>query len=371
MKPTKKIAILLPSLAGGGAERISVNLANEFLHRGFSVDLILMSATGPFIDLLDPKINIVDLQVSRMREVFSPLKCYLQNEKPEVMLANMWPLTVISIISSKLAFVKTRIFVAEHITWSKAQIEYASWLRVLIPVSMRIFFPFADGIVANSNGTAVNLANFAGLSLDAITTIYNPVVNKLVTNVKETATSNIDSWNKAEIRILTVGNLKEQKNHELLLQAFSMLLKHRNANLLILGEGHLRSKLERQVAELGIENRVSMPGFRADPYPYYNEASLFVLSSDWEGLPTVLIEALASGTPIVSTDCPSGPKEILGDGRFGRLVPVSDALALCEAMAAALVADHDRVALRNHAKRFSIDNATDQYESLFFHSGPK
>jgi glycosyltransferase involved in cell wall biosynthesis len=184
--------------------------------------------------------------------------------------------------------------------------------------------------------------------------------------VSKTNFLGLSSWQSASFRILTVGTLKEQKNHELLLYAFSKLLERVDAHLLILGEGHLRKKLEALIDDLGIRANVSMPGFINDPSPYYQNASLFVLSSDWEGLPTVLIEALAFGTPVVSTDCPSGPREILCGGQFGYLVPMSNADALATAMAESLTATHDVIALKARAQDFDIDKAVVQYEALLF-----
>jgi glycosyltransferase involved in cell wall biosynthesis len=137
-----------------------------------------------------------------------------------------------------------------------------------------------------------------------------------------------------------------------------------DARLLILGEGERRDKLAAQIRALGLGDAVFMPGFVKDTAPYFERADLMVLSSISEALPTVLIEALAAGTPIVSTDCPSGPREILAGGRYGRLVPVGDAEALAAALAASLVAEHDRRLLIERSEDFSIDEATDQYERL-------
>ena len=366
MKYPKRVAILLPDLRGGGAERISINLANGLVDRGYVVDMVLLSATGPFLDLLRPEIRVVNLQVKRMRGVLLPLVHYLRQTKPHVMLACMWPLTVFSIIALKVARVATRIVVAEHNTWSVEQARYSLIQRFLIQKSMSFFFSSAHAVVAVSHGAANDLAIFAGLAHNKVTTIYNPVIDSSIKRFYKTEFLGQESWKSAQFKILTVGNLKEQKNHELLLRGFSILLKRVNAHLLILGEGHLRTTLETLVVELGIEANVSMPGFVNDPNPYYQHASLFALSSDWEGLPTVLIEALALGTPVVSTDCPSGPREILCDGQFGRLVPVRNAEALATAMVESLFASHDCMALKSRAQDFSISKAVDQYETLLF-----
>lgn len=231
---------------------------------------------------------------------------------------------------------------------------------------MRIFFPSAEGVVAVSNGAAEDFVYFSGLDRKKITTIYNPVIDSSVKNFDENLISDVNAWSNTQFRILTVGHLKIQKNHELLIHAFAILRKNFNVHLLILGEGDLRKKLEALINELRLNDCVSMPGFVSNPRPYYQRASLFALSSSWEGLPTVLIEALDAGTPVVSTDCPSGPREILLDGKFGQLVPMGDSQALANSMAESLAATHDTAALKARAQDFSIDKATDRYLELLF-----
>lgn len=366
MTKVERVAIFLPDLRGGGAERVSVNLANGLADRGYCVDMVLLSAAGPFLNLLRPDVRVVNLQVKQMRWALQPLIQYLRQTKPDAMLACMWPLTVFAVVARKVANVATRIIVAEHNTWSVSQAEYSPLQRFVIRKTMHFFFPSAEAVVAVSHGAADDLANFAKLVRNKVTTIYNPVIDTSNKMVLETEFLGLERWKSAPFRILTVGTLKEQKNHALLLRAFSILLKHKNAHLLILGEGHLRAKLEALIDDLGIKANVSMPGFFSDPSLYYQHASLFALSSDWEGLPTVLIEALALGTPVVSTNCPSGPREILCNGQFGRLVPVGDEEALASAMAEALNAEHDCMALQARARDFSIDMAVDKYEILFF-----
>lgn len=362
------VSILLPDLRGGGAERITVNLVNELVSRGFNVDLVLLSATGPFLENLDSNVHVVDLKVQRMRSVLLSLMRYLRMAKPDALLACMWPLTIISVLAQRLSYVGTRLVVAEHNTWSLSQAEYSGLQQFIIKITMQILFPFADAIVAVSDGAADDLAKFSRVDLKKISTIYNPVTDSSLIESKcdNQLSSSTHGWNSAAFRILNVGTLKDQKNQELLIRAFSKLPAEIGAHLLILGDGELRDKLELLIVELGIQGHVSMPGFISDPGPYYRHASLFALSSDWEGLPTVIIEALAVGTPVVSTDCPSGPREILCNGQFGRLVPVGDTAAFATAMAESLSTTHDRDALKARSRDFSIDKAVDKYVALFY-----
>lgn len=355
----------MPDLRGGGAERVAVNLANGFAQRGYAVDMVLLSATGEFLADLRPEIRVVDLHIKRMRWALLPLVRYLRQARPDAMLACMWPLTLTALWARSLARVPTRVVVAEHTTWSRSELLERWSVGWQVRTSMHHVFPYADGIVAVSQGAADDLARFANLDRNAITVIYNAVVG-------EEQAGSIGPlepagwWTGTHRRVLAVGTLKMIKDYATLLAALAQLRKQVDARLLILGEGECRAALEAQVRQLGLEGSVFMPGFVKNLPPYYQHADLHVLSSTGEGFGNVIIEALAAGTPVVSTDCLSGPREILCDGQFGQLVPVGDAHALAAAMAESLTATHDRAALKARAQDFSIDKAVDQYEALLF-----
>lgn len=361
----KLISIALPDLCFGGAERVAVTLANSFAKRGYAVDMVLLAATGEFLADLRPEIRVVDLQVKRLRWALLPLVRYLRQTRPAAVLACMWPLTIIALWARTLSWVATRVVVAEHTTWSRSELLKRRTVGWQVRTSMHHVFPQADGIVAVSQGAADDLASFANLDRNAITVIYNPVVGDEKPAASEPLTP-AGWWIGSHRRVLAVGTLSTAKDFATLLAAFARMRQRVDARLLILGDGACRPALVAQVRQLGLESSVYMPGFVNDPSPYYQHADLHVLSSTCEGLPNVLIEALAAGTPVVSTDCPSGPREILCDGKFGRLVPVGDAAALVEAMAEALAAPHDTAALKARAQDFSIDKAVDRYEELMF-----
>ena len=360
-----RVSILIPNLRGGGAERVAINLANGFAARGYSVDMVLMSATGELIGDLRSEVRIVDLKVKRLRAVLLPLVRYLRKGRPEALLACMWPLTVIALWAVRLAGARTRVLVAEHTTWSRDEIVRSPLVRWQVRATMHRTLPMADGIVAVSKGAADDLASFARLERRTITVIYNPIVGA-AKPLSSTPLVPDGWWTGAHRKLLAVGTLTKIKDYATLLRAFVVVAKHMDARLLILGEGASRPALEAQVRQLGLEGSVFMPGFVKDPSPYYKQADLHVLSSTGEGLPSVLIEALAAGTPVVSTDCPSGPREILCEGEFGRLVPMGNVAALAAAMAESLNAAHDSAALKARAQDFSIDKAVDQYERLLF-----
>lgn len=351
-----RISLLLPDMGFGGAERVNLNLANAFAERGLHVDVVLMKAAGDFLPLLDPRVRVVDLGRARARHLLLPLTRYLRERQPDALLANMWPLTGISILARTLARSRTRVVAVEHTSWSGDAHPRASGLTVAM---MRVLLPRADAALAVSAGAADDLMRFAGLPAGSVGVIHNPIVAKLGTDPAEALP---DPWEGGpQKRILAVGELKSEKDLPTLLRAFAILRRSVDARLILLGDGALRSSLEALVGALGLGPHVRMPGFDPCPARYYAHADLFVLSSHQEGFGNVIVEALEQGTPVVSTDCRSGPREILMDGEFGRLVPIRDPDALAEAMKASLSARHDPGRLKARAQDFSIDAIADQY----------
>jgi glycosyltransferase involved in cell wall biosynthesis len=229
---------------------------------------------------------------------------------------------------------------------------------------MRRLYPKADRIVAVSQGVADDLISLLNLPHEKVTVIYNPIVTpELFEQAKQPVSCSWFEQNRLPV-ILAVGRLTKAKDYPTLFRAFSLVRQVRPAKLLVLGEGEERSNLERLAIELGIQNDVSMSGFVDNPFAFMAKASVFVLSSAWEGLPTVLIEALSCGCPVVATDCRSGPREILDNGRYGRLVPVGDHEALAKAILETLDNPDfpaDRQTRLQRAMEFSVDAAVDKY----------
>ncbi|HYC96172.1 MAG TPA: glycosyltransferase [Sphingomicrobium sp.] len=359
------IALLLPNMGGGGAERVALTLIDHFVARGYSVDLVLMRAEGELLPLVPAEVQIVDLAVKRVRGLVGPLAAYLERAKPGAMQVSMWPLTVAAIVARAIQRSPTRIVISDHAALSKEYGDKGFWHRQLLRWSMRLFYPKAEARVVVAADTAKDLARLSGLPERSFEVIYNPVAPP-----SETAEGPAGEqlWNGSGRRILNVGRMNSQKNQRLLLDAFARLVQRCDARLIILGDGVLRSELERQAQDLGIAHRVEMPGFQLNLGSYYRSADLFVLSSDFEGYPLVLIEALHCGLPIVSTDCLSGPAEILDHGEFGRLVPCGDSARLAEAMVEALQLPANPERLRQRAAELTA-NATDRYLELIVGNG--
>ena len=365
---SKSIGILLPDLRGGGAERVAVNLANGFLSNGLVVEVVLMSYEGIFLGDLEQDIRVVNLQSLRLRNVIMPLVKYLRHRRPDNLLVFMWPLTVIALLARRLACVDTRIVVTEHTTWSRDPIVRSRWMRWLVRTTMHFLFPRAEAIVTVSHGAADDLARFAALDRSSINVIYNPVIsersNERMFLGDELLWAAAEGWwNGRHRRVLAVGALKPIKDYATLLSAFAGLRLRMDVRLLILGEGECYGELKAQVKRLHLENFVFMPGFVRNLAPYYRRADLHVLSSLGEGFGNVLVEALAAGTPVVSTDCQSGPREILMDGKLGTLVPVADPQALAVAMFDALTSSHNCTLLVSRAQEFSVYSAVSKYLS--------
>lgn len=333
------LACFLPSLSGGGAERIVLNLAAGFSARGYAVDLVLAKATGEYIDQVPPGVRIVDLGASRPLTAVPALVRYLRSARPRALLATIVHANLAALWALRLSGVATRCVVREASTLSVDLVHTSALNRFLLPRLIARDFLRAEGIVAPSRGVADDLARVTGLPRTAIRVIYNPVVSEALL---ERSRQPVDHrWLRGDgvPVIVGMGRLTQQKDFGTLIRAFARVRKQLRSRLLILGEGEDRSALQALSCSLGVADDVELAGFVANPYAYLSRAALFVLSSRWEGLPGALIEALACGAKVVSTDCPSGPREILDDGAYGQLVPIEDDGALAEAMRAALTGE--------------------------------
>ena len=360
----KTIAILLPDLRPGGAERVCLNLAQGFLARGYTVDLLLMHARGELLSEVSDRIRIVDLGARRLHGLFLPLRRYFMASRPAAVVVAMWPVTIAAILVAMLLRKAPRLVVSDHNVVSRSSAAKGQIKRWLLRRSIRWLYPRADAVVTVSHAVADDMAACTGLPRRLIATIHNPATRGTLP-APLPADDTVQGWRQPGCkRLITVGTLKPLKDQRTLIAAFAILRQQLPAKLLIIGEGPLRGALEAQVRELGISDDVVLLGFSQDPYPYYMAADLFVLTSMAEGFGNVLVEAMECGLPVVSTDCPGGPREILDDGQFGRLVSVGDADALAIAMYATLCEPPDVQRQRARAADFGVLRAVDAYLSL-------
>lgn len=358
-----KVCIFIPSLAGGGAERVMVTLANGFVERNVHVDLVVGSATGPYRADLSSKVRLVDLGQRRVARCLGPLATYLRQERPSALLSALTHSNVIAVIAARLARAGIRVVVSEHNHLSLAQgRDKSPRVRFLRQIARRTH-RMADGIVAVSEGVADDLVSYMGIKKNKVKVVYNPAVSPEV-HRRSQETVNHAWFNPGEPPVIIgVGRLVPQKDFPLLLRAFAKVKEKREARLIILGEGPLKDDLESLVVKLRLSSDVELLGFVDNPYAYMRKSALFVLSSAWEGFGNVLVEAMACGTPVVSTDCPSGPAEILEGGKWGRLTAVGDVQALSDAINEALE-DRTHPDVRLRACDFGVRQAVEGYLSL-------
>lgn len=363
------ISILLPDLGGGGAERIVVNLANTWSSWGYKTEIVLMQHGGEFSVTVNPSVSVYCLNCPRIRTVPWALTRYLMERRPNVLLANMWPLTSTAVLAWYLAGRRGKIFLCDHIALSEHVKRDLRVPLLGVKALLRLSYPKATGLIVVSKGVARDIATISGLPEKSFKVIYNPVVEEgqhpYLHYQKSSAIQFLLWGGEFRVHVLTVGSLKAQKNHRMLLHAFSKVAVKLDAALVILGEGDLRPILERDVEDLGLVGRVLMPGFHVDPSVWYREADLFVLTSDFEGFANVIAEALAWGIPTLSTDCPYGPSEILDGRRYGELAPVGDADAFASSICIALARRWDQRALQGRALEFSIPKQAQLYLDLF------
>lgn len=375
------IAVFLHSLSGGGAQRRTVTLVNAFAERGYKVDLVVVTATGPFESDIDRRVRTVELTNWRKGHPLARLPRrtqlvlavpllvrYLRRDCPGVFLSAASHLHVSVLLATRLARTSVPVVLRMSNQFSPTTAEGARpKRRVISTFLVRRLFRESRAAIAVSQGVADDLVNNAGYPRDRIKTIYNPV---LCEKLSERAAMPLDHPWFAEGQppvILGAGRVVRQKDFPTLVRAFARVRARRPARLLILGKskhGRTRRSLDELIEALGVAADVQFAGYVDNPERYMRRAGLLALSSAWEGLPGVLIEALACGCPVVSTDCPSGPREILDGGRVGRLVAVGDDAALAEAIVATLDAPPARESLLARARDFDVERAVDRYVSF-------
>lgn len=401
---TGRIALVFGSFRGGGVARSMLRTAEGLISRGYQVDLVVGRAEGDLLGEVPAGAGVVELDRSSViaarayaiaaktgetwtllrHLVFSrklsgkfryliSLVRYFRRTRPNAIFAATAPFNLISVWARNIASIEARVVVTEHNQLAPETLGKHRWRYDCSPALLRAGYLHADTIAAVSDGVARELVEFTGIARHRITVLYNPVVGP---HVLRGAQEPVDHpwFARGEPPVLLgVGMLKAQKDFPTLIRAFALVRQERPVRLIILGDvrnpekdGAYRAELLAMPKALGVEADVAFPGFVENPFAYMGHAAAFVLSSAWEGLPTVLIEALGCGCPVVSTDCPSGPAEILDHGRFGPLVPVGDEEALAAAIKSVLDSPLHRDLLKNRAHLFSTEQATAHQVQLLF-----
>jgi glycosyltransferase involved in cell wall biosynthesis len=362
--PTR-IAIFISFSGEGGVERMILNLAGGLRDEGFDVDLVLVKARGAHVLSIPAGVRVVKLNAHHTLTSLPALVRYLRRERPQVLLAAKDRAIKTAVLARAFARVPVRLVGRLGTTLSAALRGRSLIKKWVWYMSMRLFYRHVDRIIGVSQGVVDDVLAITSLPRERVRVVRNPVWTPELSRLAQESVGHPWLQTRDTPVILGAGRLTRQKDFATLIRAFAEVRTRRPCRLIILGDGNLRSYLETLASELNVRDDVSLPGFVTNPYAWIARARLFVLSSLWEGSPNVLTEALAIGVPVVSTDCPSGPREILKDGEYGTLVPMGDVTALAHAMAATLDHPLPRERLQEAARPYTVNQSVRGYLEAF------
>ncbi len=357
----KRLAIFVAFSGQGGVERAVLNLLQGFSTQPIEVDLVAVVGKYGWLPAIPwPNVRVVELGVKHTHLALPGLVRYLRAERPDVLMAAKDRAVRIAVLARWLARVDTRLVGQLHSSLLGLLATKTSIQRWLRTAPMRWLFPYVDQFICVSDGVAKETMQMAGIPHDRFIALPNPIITPEVYEKAQLPSGHPWLDEPGPPVILGAGRLAREKNFATLIRAFEQVSKDKDCRLVILGEGPLRGELERLVAELGLNGCVSLPGYAENPFAFMKRASLFALSSDWEGSGNVLIEAMALGTPVVSTAC-DGPSEILAGGKYGALVPIGDFNALAEAMLETMRQPLSAALLQEGAEPFSVTSSARRY----------
>ena len=358
---TAKLAIFLSTSGHSGVDRVMKNLIPEIAQRGVQVDLLKVKNHGPYLESVPHDVNVIELGSKHTYTSLFPLVRYLKTNRPDALLSDKDKVNRVALIAAKLAGATTKVSVRNGTTVS-IDLKKRGWLdQKLHYFSMHSLYRRAHAILVPSQGSADDLAQVANIPAGRVTAVPSPAATA---ELFSKAKANVEhSWfqDKQNPVIIGVGELSPRKDFATLVRAFAQVRQQRACRLFILGKGKQQKNLEALIEELNIEQDVTLAGFDDNPYRYMARADLYVHSSRFEGSPVALMEAVALGTPCVSTDCPSGPRETLQNGRYGKLVPVGDANAMAAAIVESLENPMPREEVKKAAAPFTVEASATAY----------
>ena len=350
----QKIIFIIPDLRCGGAEKVFINLAN-FYSRQFDVEFILLEKKGELLNQLNINIKVSSLKIKRIRDSFFRLIPILKDIKNSYIISAMWPLNCFVMLASLFSSKSNKFFVTEHVNLSRSiGIDFKS-NKLIIFLSVSLTYFLSKKVICVSNGVANDIRKYYFFGKEKIITIYNPIINKVTEKAQ---------FINPKIQILSVGTLKKQKDHFTLLKAFSLLDDLNLYHLNIVGDGPLMSDLKNYSKNLKILEHVTFHGFQDNVANFYKSNDIFILSSIYEGFGNVLVEALSFGMQIISTDCQSGPSEILDNGKYGILVPIKNPEKICNAIKKIIITKFNSKILKERSNDYKINNIAIKYLKL-------
>jgi len=360
-----RIALFFWSLELGGVEHMLINLSRELVDRGHDVTLVLARSPQPNSFTPDPRVRVIWLYAPSILKLIPRLAKHLKGEQYDAAFTGMPTSNVALLTARRIAGVKTAVVISER---SNPQLEAASartWRYRAAFALQPFIYPWADAIIAVSTDLAEALCKFARLPRERIEVVYNPAYDERfpVTTLSEAP----HPWlrDKTTPVVLGAGRFRDQKDFSTMLKVVASVAAERPVRAIILGDGELRDALKAEAATLKLDGIVDFPGFVERVGDWLAFSDVFMLTSKWEGFGNILVQALAAGCDVVSTDCPDGPREILDNGRFGRLAPVGDVAALTAALTASLDAPAARATQRSRALDFTVSRSVDRYEAMF------
>ena len=363
MNAAPELLLFFPGFGSGGLERVMLNLAGGFKQQGANVTLLVLHAEGPLLAQVPKGIRMIGLGEGNLYYHLPAVMRVFRQCHPDAILSGSPNINILALLARRLSGAQSRLVISEHSSFHSGEDRTGRrWSTRLRNPLRSVFYSQAEGIVAVSTGVAASI-EAVGIPPERIRVVHNPVYTpEILAKAQEPLEH---PWPVSSLPVvLAVGRLAAPKDYPTLLHAFAALRASHPMKLVILGEGPERARLEALSEQLGIASDVMMPGFALNPYAAMARASVLALSSAWEGFANVLVEAMACGTPVVSTNCESGPAEILADGQFGRLVPTGDYRALADAIWETLQHPLPRETLHARAANFGVDTAVQTYTQL-------
>lgn len=361
-----RIAIYTPDLSTGGVGKMRVHLIREMVARGIAVDLLLANTGSPLFKQLPPEVRTICIKTTHPVYSLPALYRYFRSTPPDALVTDRLRLDIACQRARRLACARTRLYLSIHNPLTVKLGSIGAKKSTKLRDDFLRWAPRNDRLIAVSRGVADDLVEGLGLPREFVQVVHNPVITGGQAPLAAEPVTHPFLNPKTAPVILSAGRMTEQKDFPTLLHAFQRVRAHRDCRLLLLGDqGGLHDELLALACSLGIDDDVSLPGFDPNPYRYMSKCDLFVLSSRWEGFGNVMVEALATGLPVVATDCPVGPREILRDGALGPLVPMGDVAAMAAAIDRVLDAPADPAVLKAGVQEYTVEKSVDGYLKTF------